>query len=267
MNGEDRNTKVVKEVGKKAGQDKLPSGDALAAELEAAAAASAKHEHRWVLDQKTGVYYCQGCPETYPAVPPPTVQHESFEEFVRREGPRIVKEVVAEALEGRATGASGEADERMVKDQQAIDALDEEQISQELQGRVITQYFYKFPISGREVTGISQAGVKRIARIMAQHGEAITISSVEFETGEDDAGGWIGCLARSRNMQTGEERFGYAAQALTMRFKSGEKQRDQFAKVKALNKAQRNAVRAFIPEAVIVEMYKAWEKLHGDKRA
>ncbi len=140
----------------------------------------------------------------------------------------------------------------------AVDALDELQIAEEMSGRVIDQYFYDFPQGSRQVTGLSLAGVRAIARHMASHGEPLTVLEVRFEEGEDAEGGWIGCLAQGKNLRTGETRWGYASQARSMKLRSGQRIPDPYAKAKALNKAQRNALRSFIPEVVVVEMYREW---------
>lgn len=189
---------------------------------------------------------------------------ETFEEFAKRRAPAIAKEVVDSELAGQVHEAAQE--ERSTSQALAIDELDELQIVEELKGRVIAQYFYEFPMGGIMVTGISWAGIKRIARELALRGEAITIESVEFESGEDDEGAWIAALALAKNLRTGEARFGYASQYRAMKLKVGGRRPDPFAKVKALNKAQRNAIRAFIPEVVITEMFKEWKKVREAKR-
>jgi hypothetical protein len=43
-----------------------------------------------------------------------------------------------------------------------------------------------------------------------------------------------------------------------MRLRDGGEAEDAFALQKAVGKAQRNAIRALIPEAVIAEAYRAW---------
>lgn len=191
-----------------------------------------------------------------------------FDEFLLRNAKAIVEQARAiekTALDAEAHEATAEAANRGIRQALALDVLDEVQIAQEMQGRVITQYFYEFPVGGTRVTGISYAGVKAIARFMAQHGEPVVIEGVEFEEFDEGGKPVIGCLARARNARTGEVRFGYAAQAEVMETRQGPRP-DAFAKVKALNKAQRNALRQFIPEVVVVEMFKEWKKASEPKK-
>lgn len=181
----------------------------------------------------------------------------SFGAFIAKEGARIVDEVHQQAIAATASEAAN--DEKTTQEALAVDALDEMQIADELSGRVITEYFYSFPLGGRTVTGLSLAGVKAIAREMGRRGESLTIEKVEFQ---EDASA-VDCIAQVRNLLTNEVRFGHARQAKVMHLRSGGDVEDPFAKTKALNKSQRNALRQFIPEVVIAAMYKEWQKVHG----
>ena len=194
-------------------------------------------------------------------------EDKSFAAHVAREGARIVDDIRNEHITASSAEAAKGQEELAAKDALAIDILDELQIAEELRGRVIAQYFYEFESSGRTVTGIAYAGIKAIAREMGKRGEAIDIPEVTFDSGEDMKGPWIGCLAKAKNMRTNETRWGYASQALVMKLRSGGEMSDPFAKVKVLSKAQRNAIRAFIPELVIVEMYREWKGTPKGKRA
>jgi hypothetical protein len=51
------------------------------------------------------------------------------------------------------------------------------------------------------------------------------------------------------------QRIGVSEQAKTMKLSDGREVKDPFALQKALSKAQRNALRIFIPESAIEEAY------------
>src|SRR5439155_18018841 len=144
---------------------------------------------------------------------------ESFGELIGREGARIVEDVRKEQLAATSMEVSEVQEELATKDALMREALDELQIAEELRGRVLANYFYSYTSGGREIHGISWAGIKWIAREMARRGEAITIEKLEFEEGQDDDGPWMGFLARARNLLTNEIRFGYAAQSRNLKFR------------------------------------------------
>ena len=171
----------------------------------------------------------------------------------------MIQEVRKEAIEAGAAEAAKGQEEHAIETAKEIDALDELQIAEEMAGRVVTQYFYEFSSRGRTITGISLSGIKAIARQMAMRGEAVTVIDAQPLEGEDTEGPWVGFHVKVRNLRTGEERFGYAQQSMEMQLRDGRRMPDPFARTKALNKAQRNGLRWFIPEVVIISMYKAWK--------
>jgi hypothetical protein len=133
-----------------------------------------------------------------------------------------------------------------------MDALDEQQIIDEQKGHVIDQYFYSFSAGGREIIGSSWAGTKFIASKMASMGHPIAVTDLVIEEGQDS----YRARAKAKDLATGEERWGVAEQ-----LKVDEKgQRNRFAYPIAASKAQRNALRSFIPEVVIQEGYREWKK-------
>lgn len=145
-----------------------------------------------------------------------------------------------------------------------FDKLDEQQIMDEMQGKVITEYFYNFQIGGREVTGISWAGTKAVARYMSmqnkQHGfDGIEIMPIDLKRDviEDDR--YITAVARAIDHGSGLIMTGIARQSKYIIRKDGTSIPDDFAIVKACSKAMRNAIRSLIPEQVILEMYNQWK--------
>lgn len=190
-----------------------------------------------------------------------------FEEFQReveeaeREG---VKEAVREAQEseGPESGTSKTQEDEIgvigVDDAEMItkiDLADERQIVEEMKGRVLEKYFYSFQIAGREIIGLSYAGVKQLSREMARRGEPIDIITLEKEKDETH---WT-VTATAMHRKTKEHRYGVFRQPLVMHLKDGSTKDDDHALTKAVSKAQRNALRQFIPEEVIVEMYREWK--------
>jgi hypothetical protein len=136
-----------------------------------------------------------------------------------------------------------------------MEALDEEQIIAEQNGKIIEEYFYSFSGNREEVVGISWTGTKFIASEMAKHGHPITVS----ETIVEDGGDTYRARAKSKDLATGEERWGFAEQPKA----DDKRRRNMFAYTIAASKAQRNAIRHFIPEVVIQQGYKEWRKKQG----
>lgn len=134
----------------------------------------------------------------------------------------------------------------------AMEALDESQIVEEIKGHVIEKYFYEFG----NVTGISYAGIKWMKMRMANQGYPITIESIEKEENADE----IIYTVAAKYMFSNEVMYGVSSCPKLMTMKDGTTKPDPFARQKALSKAQRNAIRNFIPEIAIQEGYKEWKK-------
>ena len=95
---------------------------------------------------------------------------------------------------------------------------------------------------------------------MAAGGEPLSIVDIIKEETEDQ----VTVTAICENLKTEERRFGIASQPKQMFLKKAQKHEvDKFAWQKALNKAQRNAIRHFLPEVVIKEAYAEWAKKKG----
>lgn len=132
-----------------------------------------------------------------------------------------------------------------------MEARDEEQILAEIKGNIITEMFYSFRMDGREVTGISWVGTKEVAR---QYG-GVDMDLLRV----DDLGAAYVAVAKATDTRRGVSLLGSAMQSKTMAVK-GEEQEDRFAYTKAVSKAQRNAIRAIIPEKYLLEMYQVFRK-------
>ena len=132
-----------------------------------------------------------------------------------------------------------------------LDQRDEEQILAEIKGNIITEMFYSFKMDGREVTGISWVGTKEIAR---QYGGI----DMNFVRCEDTPIAYI-AICKATDTKRGTSLLGTAMQPKLMQTRNGEVE-DRFAYTKAVSKAQRNAIRAIIPERFLIEMYEQFKK-------
>lgn len=137
----------------------------------------------------------------------------------------------------------------------AIEAKDDEQIMEELKGRIVEEYFYEFKLklkdgSERQVTGISWAGIKQLARVQGN----VRVSRPEIQ--ETDEHFRVVCSAEdpSRNVVM----WGAAQQPKKI-LKDGSEIEDNFALTKCLSKGQRNAIRALFPETIIKHAYEMWK--------
>lgn len=134
------------------------------------------------------------------------------------------------------------ANELTTTDFQQLDKLDENQIIAELQGAVAQDMVYSFRLGGKQVTGLSWSGIKHLAARLGN----IQVDLLQVLDTDDS---WcVMCKA-----QIGESsRIGAAEQSKTMKGKP-----DAFALPKATSKAQRNAIRALLPEKLIIETINA----------
>jgi hypothetical protein len=130
-----------------------------------------------------------------------------------------------------------------ITDFQQLDQLDENQIIAELQGAVTQEMVYSFRSGGKQVTGLSWSGIKHLASRLGN----VQVDLLQvLDTGDS----WcVLCKAL-----VGESsRVGAAEQSKAM--KNGNP--DPFALPKATSKAQRNAIRALLPEKLIIETINA----------
>jgi len=139
------------------------------------------------------------------------------------------------------------------QDFQEMEKYDESQIIDEVKGHItLPKFFYELKNGS---VGISWIGIKALASYMSKNGAAISIVNVEREETEDS----YRFMATARLLSTGEERLGVSEQPKLMKLSDGREVKDPFALQKALSKAQRNALRIFIPESAIEEAYHRWK--------
>lgn len=133
--------------------------------------------------------------------------------------------------------------QKTYEDFKAMEAKDEEQILTELKGGFLEEFVYSFPQGGKQVTGLSWAGVKEVARQVG----GIVIEEMKIMESEDRKSYRV--LARAKDLKTKNVIFGVAEQSKIFLGRP-----DSFALPKAVSKAQRNAIRALIPEVFIKKM-------------
>jgi len=129
-------------------------------------------------------------------------------------------------------------------DFQQLERLDEAQIISELQGAVLQDYVYT--VKGKPA--LSWAGIKAVASKIG----AIVIDLVNLTTTEEN----YLCVVKA-TAPDGSSRIGAAEQARVQ----DDGKPDPFALPKVVSKAQRNAIRALLPETLIAEVV----RLHSDQ--
>ncbi len=144
---------------------------------------------------------------------------------------------------------------------EAMDTADENQIVQDLEGKLspldMEKFVYSFMSGGKEQTGLSFSGVKYAWWYFNKEKTAdITITQdIKTETDEDYVHVWCYALDRKRNIGM------WGASSQTKMMKSGGMMiRDPFAAAKATSKAQRNAVSNLFPKELVAKLIKIWIK-------
>jgi len=152
-----------------------------------------------------------------------------------------------------------------------LDRLDEKMIGSELAGLVeygAQELIYSFKIDGKDITGLSWAGAKTLARWMAEKGHPLDAEELKIASDEEtwyadvkvvDKETGLGLWGTSKADKVkeihvvGEDRKWVKNPDGT--WKMTEKP-DGFARTIALNKAQRNAILAHVPDKLIAEFIK-----------
>ena len=129
----------------------------------------------------------------------------------------------------------------VVAEYDVIDQVDDQAIIELMTGQTIQDYVYSFNKGGRTVEGLTLAGINEAANRRG----GIQVEEIDYEERENS---WI-ATAKAVDTITGSSRYGACEQAKTM---SGRP--DPFAFVKAIHKAQRNAIKQLIPVPVIREV-------------
>ncbi len=128
-----------------------------------------------------------------------------------------------------------------------LDRLDETLIVDELRGRIVDRLFHEIDGRGQ----LSWPGVKWFA-LKQGH---LTIDQVQLNETEDH----YRATAWARDKVRDVRLMGAAQQSKWLTRRDGSKVLDEFSLPKAVSKAQRNALRALLPETLIAEAYVAWK--------
>jgi hypothetical protein len=163
-----------------------------------------------------------------------------------------------------ADGAHPEADAFRV-----LDKHDEDQVLQEMQGRVLDVTLYDFPgEGGARNVDLSYAGVREVVHLMNRTGKCklrVTPGSLTVEEITEDGEDYYRATVWAEDLVTGGSFVGTAHVPKRMKLKPStakkwrEKGRhvpddskvwDEFAYTKAVAKCQRNALKYFIPEPI-----------------
>jgi len=133
-----------------------------------------------------------------------------------------------------------------------MERKDEDQILQEIKGNVLEEFVYSFPQGNRTITGLSYSGIKQVALKMGNiHCEEPIL--------QENGSCWIGKV-KAIDVQRNLEMWGVSTQAKFMELRDGRKIRDEFCIQKCVSKAERNALRKLMPEKILIEMIKEWQK-------
>lgn len=160
-----------------------------------------------------------------------------------------------------------------------LDRLDEAMISSELAGLLeygAQELIYSFKIDGRDVTGLSWKGAKALARWMAEKGHPLDAAEKDITQDEDtwfadvkivDKSTGLGLWGTSKAKKMKEIHVVDGARNWVKNpdgsWKYFEKP-DEHSRTIALNKAQRNAICAHVPDKMIAQFIK---KATSDGRA
>ncbi len=151
-------------------------------------------------------------------------------------------------------------DEVMEQVVRAFDAADADLIEASLKGAVVAERLvYQIKVGGQIVTGLSIVGVKEVVRWFNENkGLGLRINDdlkweVRTLNGEEY---FIAIVSAVDN--TGQRWYGAAMQPLMIKTRDGRSLLDPFALPKAISKAQRNALRALLPEPLIQELINRW---------
>lgn len=145
-----------------------------------------------------------------------------------------------------------------------MEMLDDRQIVEYLEGRLVDELFYEFDVGGRPVVGISFAGTIEAAKTVSaqkkKSGGGIEVLPdvrvEEIENGKKYAA-YVRAIDKGINFVV----VGYADKE-KMRYNKAKRkfEEDPFARRSVISMAQRNALRHLIPEQEILALYREWKK-------
>jgi len=147
----------------------------------------------------------------------------------------------------------------------ASEFADDEAIEAELMGRAMEHYVYSFKQDGKQVTGMTVAGVNEMSRQLTKKKDSgikirIVPDSIKIERDVEEGGvKGVSVILLAENMLSGETAIGAKFEPYKKTGRNGEYD-NTFALEKAVSKAERNAKRKLIPEKMAIEMIKKFVK-------
>lgn len=147
-----------------------------------------------------------------------------------------------------------------------MDRMDDDLIKQELEGKMPDVLTYHFEDKGREIWGLSKAGVDEAKAELAKKGEVLRVLDVQFVDGEKD-GKFIVKVGRYVISNAGQEVLldttaGFKKQDKKKKARDGREYDDPFWFESGGVKAQRNAFHSLIPKTIIQGVIE-YAKQHG----
>lgn len=155
---------------------------------------------------------------------------------------------------------------------QVLDAHDEDMILQEVQRRALRTMLYDFPQGGSKIIDLSYQGVNECVRVMNASGKTrirVAPQSLRVDVEAEDGIAYYVATVYAEDELTGYGQFGTAREPKLLKLKdkaSADREKkkgnvvherdgsfytfDPFARTKAVNKAQRNALKVQIPERI-----------------
>jgi hypothetical protein len=138
-----------------------------------------------------------------------------------------------------------------------LDRHDEQQIIEEFQRRALRVMLYDFSQGSKQLVDLSYQGVNEGVRLMNATGKCrirIQPGTLSVEEVTEDAGNgperFYVATVYAEDEVTGYGQYGTSTEPVLMRMKGGKTKWDVFARTKAINKAQRNALKVMIPEGM-----------------
>ena len=135
---------------------------------------------------------------------------------------------------------------------QTMEYSDEEQILDEMKGRMIEEYAYQFMQGGKLVTGIAYAGIKHLT--VSRGGYEDLDYNIRFDKERD----LFVAYFKAKDISKNNIAIGMSIQAKMKRLKSGQMVLNEFAEHQAFSKARRNAYRQLMDEAPIKLFVEQW---------
>jgi hypothetical protein len=134
---------------------------------------------------------------------------------------------------------------------EVMDAHDIEQMIDSMQGRLLDVSLYDFESGGQRMVELSWKGVRECVHAMHETGKCrigIQPETLQTSTVVDEGETWYEAAVFAKDEYSGLGFFGFAREPKMMKRRDKPPTLDKFAKTKAINKAQRNALRMFVPE-------------------